>query len=82
MFKTAMLISFENTSSAVFTHGQCRHLPGPGRGPQFLFIWLVSLIKTPFECVKTYKLWPLDMSKRNFWPAVRFELCTPDLMYT
>jgi len=35
--------------------------------------------KTPFECVKTYHLWPLDMSKKNFGPAMRFELCTPAL---
>jgi hypothetical protein len=23
-------------------------------------------LKTPLECVQTYKLWPLDMSKKNF----------------
>jgi len=33
------------------------------------FILLLPLIKTPFECVKTYQLWPLDMSKKNFGPA-------------
>jgi hypothetical protein len=47
---------------------------------QILFILPLSLIKTPFECVKTYKIWPLDMSKKIFWHAVRFELCTPDLI--
>ncbi len=24
--------------------------------------------KTPFECVKTYQLWPLDMSKKIVGP--------------
>jgi hypothetical protein len=43
------------------------------------FILLLPLIKTPFECVKTHQFLPLDMSKKNFWPAMRFELCTPDL---
>jgi len=47
--------------------------------PQILFILLLPLIKIPFECVKTYQLWPLDMSKKIFGPAVRFELCTPAL---
>ncbi len=44
--------------------------------PQNLFILVLPLVKTPFECVKTYQLWPLDMSKK-FWPTMRFELCTP-----
>jgi hypothetical protein len=26
--------------------------------------------KTPFECVKNYQFWPLDMPKK-FWPAMR-----------
>jgi len=44
------------------------------------FVYFASFFgKTPFECVKTYHLWPLDMSKKNFWPAMRFELCTPGL---
>jgi hypothetical protein len=43
--------------------------------PQILFSLLVSLIKTPFEWIKTYQLWPLDMSKGIF--DIRFELCTP-----
>jgi len=43
------------------------------------FILLLPFIKTPFECVKTYQLWPLDMPKKIFWPAMRFELCTPVL---
>jgi len=47
---------------------------------QILFILLVSLIKTPFECVKTYQIWPLDMSKKTFVPAMRFEFCTPGLL--
>jgi len=47
--------------------------------PQILFSLLVSLIKTPFGCVKTYQLWPLDVSKSFIWPAMRFELCTPAL---
>jgi len=29
--------------------------------PQILFILLLSHVKTPFECVKTYQLWPLNM---------------------
>jgi len=33
--------------------------------PRILFSLLVSLIKTPFEWVKTNQLWPLDMSKKN-----------------
>jgi len=48
--------------------------------PQILFSLLVSLIKTPLEWVKTYQLWPLDMSKKNFWPAMIFELFTPTLI--
>ena len=28
---------------------------------------------------KTYHFWPLNIAKRNFWHAIRFELCTPDL---
>ena len=36
------------------------------------------LKKTPLEWVKSYQLWPLNMPKKN-WPAMRFELCTPDL---
>jgi len=35
--------------------------------PNFVYI-VVSLIKTPFECVTTYYLWPLDMSKKLFGP--------------
>jgi len=38
-----------------------------------------SFVKTPLECVKTYQLWPLDVSKKIIWPAMRFELCTPVL---
>jgi len=31
------------------------------------FVYFASFMeKTPFECVKTYHLWPLDMSKKNF----------------
>jgi len=47
--------------------------------PQILFSLLASLIKTPFECVKNDQLWPLDVSKKFIWPAMRFELCTPGL---
>jgi len=44
------------------------------------FVYFVSLIKTPIECVKTYQLWPFDMEKKTlFWPAMRFELCTPEV---
>jgi hypothetical protein len=28
-----------------------------------------------------YQLWPLDMTKKKIWPAMTFELCTPDLDY-
>ncbi len=56
-------------------------------GPQKHLIWPanpqilpLSLIKTPFECVKTKQLWPLDEPKNYFWPAMRFELCTPALV--
>jgi hypothetical protein len=44
-----------------------------------VFSLLVSLIKIPFELVKTYQLWPLDMSRNFFWPSIRFELSTPAL---
>ena len=37
--------------------------------PQILFILLLSLAKTPYECVKTYQL----------WPSMRFELCNSAL---
>ncbi len=44
------------------------------------FVYLSCFFdKTPFECVKTYKLWPMDMSKKFLGPPKRFELCTPDL---
>ena len=36
-------------------------------------------IETPFEGLKTYYFWPLNIVKRNFWPAMRIELCTPAL---
>jgi hypothetical protein len=35
------------------------------RKTQILFFSILSLVKTPFECVKTYQLWSLDMSKKN-----------------
>jgi len=35
---------------------------------QIFFILLVSLIKTPFECVKNITLWPLDKSKKMLDP--------------
>ncbi len=47
--------------------------------PQILFILLLSLIKHPLKCVQTNELWPLDLSKKKFWPVMRFELCTPGL---
>ncbi len=46
---------------------------------KILFSLHVSLIKTPFECVKTYQFWPSDASKKIILPDMRFELCTPDL---
>ncbi len=49
--------------------------------PQILFILLVTLIKTPCECVKRYQLLHLDMSKKICWPDLRFELCATDLQY-
>jgi len=47
--------------------------------PQILFILLPSLIKTLLEPITTYQLWPLAKAKKKLWPAMRFELCTPDL---
>jgi len=47
---------------------------GPGKlliwpaNPQILIILLLSLVKTPFECIKPYHLWPLYMSKNFFGP--------------
>ncbi len=33
------------------------------------FVYFASFLeKTPFECVKTYHLWPLDVSKNFFGP--------------
>ncbi len=33
------------------------------------FVYFASFFgKTAFECVKTYHLWPLDMSKKIFGP--------------
>ena len=56
-------------------------------GPQKLLIWpaksnilgfkLVFLINVPFEWVITYHLGPWAWN--FFWPAMRFELCTPDI---
>ncbi len=40
----------------------------------------LSLIKNTFECFKTYQLWLLDMSKKD-WTAMRFELCITALVY-
>jgi hypothetical protein len=34
-------------------------------------------IKTQFKNVKTFKFCPLNKTTK-FWPAVRFELCTPE----
>jgi hypothetical protein len=45
--------------------------------PQILFILPFPLIKTPFE----YQLWPW-LCQKKFGPAMRFELCTPDLSKT
>jgi len=36
--------------------------------PQILFILLPSLIKTLFERVTTYQLWPLDKGKKICGP--------------
>ena len=47
--------------------------------PNVLFFDLACLTETPFKRAKTYHFWPLNIAKRNFWPAKRFELCTPDL---
>ena len=33
-----------------------------------------------FEGAKPYRFWPLYIDKINFWPAIRFELCTPVLV--
>ena len=59
---------------------------GPNTAPLKLFIWsalskvllvhLVRLILT-FEWIKTYLFRPFNISDRNFWPAIRFELRTP-----
>jgi len=34
--------------------------------PNFVYFVTFFLLKTPFECVKTYQLWPLDKSKKIF----------------
>ena len=47
--------------------------------PKFSFFSLVCVIETQFEGVKPYHYWPLNIAKINFWPAMRFELCTPGL---
>ena len=49
--------------------------------PFFLFFYLACLIETLFESAKMYHFWPLNIAKRNFLPAKRFELCTPDLKH-
>jgi len=36
--------------------------------PNFVYFASFFWKKTPFECVKTYHLWPLDMSKKNLGP--------------
>jgi len=36
--------------------------------PNFVSFVSFLLLKTPFECVKTYQLWLLDKSKKNFGP--------------
>ena len=43
---------------------------------KILFFSLVCFIETQLEGVKPYHFWPLNIAKRNFWPAMRFELCT------
>ncbi len=35
--------------------------------------------KNNHQKCKTCKFWPLNMTTKNFWPIMRFELCTPDL---
>ena len=64
--------------------------PRAKSGPLRLSIWPAKPAKpkmscihliTPFECVKTYKFWPLHKAKKIFWPAMRYELCTPGVNF-
>ncbi len=77
-----LLVSY-NLDQACTTYGP-RAKCGPRKlliwpaKPQIVFSLLVSLIKTPFEWVNSYQLWPLDMSKKKLVP-MRFELCTSGL---
>jgi hypothetical protein len=41
--------------------------------PEILFLLLVFF----YEILCLCKIWPLN--KKNFWPAMGLELCTPDL---
>ena len=61
-------------------------------GPRRLFIrphtsknlfsfYLVCSLETPSERVKNIIFGSWIFAKRNFWPAMRFELCTPALAY-
>ena len=52
------------------------------RTAKILSIYLVCLIWTPFEMGVNVSFWPFYISKRNFRPAMRFELCTPSLNLT
>ncbi len=53
----------DHLTQACTTYGPQKLLIRPIK-PQILFILHISLIKTLFECVKTYQIRPLDMSKK------------------
>jgi len=77
------IVCIVNLDQACTTNG-----PETKCGQRKLLIWplklkillflLLSFIKNTLWCVKAYQFWPLDMSKK-IWPAMRFELYTPDL---
>ena len=46
---------------------------------QILFVQLAFFLKPSFLCVTTCNIWPLNINKKNVWPAMRLELCTPVL---
>jgi hypothetical protein len=52
---------FLHLKQACTTYG-----PRAKSGPRNPKILIPPLIKTPFECVKTFHLWPLDMFKNMF----------------
>jgi hypothetical protein len=66
-FAWFMLNNYYSLKQACTTYGPRKLLIWPAN-PQIWYILFVALIKTPFDCVKTYQLWPLDMWKFFFDP--------------